>query len=165
MPVFFLPISADIFVIPAALNWTIGDFRINPQLFVVVPTGKYQKGTLANTGKNHWMSDPVFGLSYFSHKTATEFHSDWRLCYLDTGSRYTLSQRRRLSSGGDSAAISAANGFYYQQVTGDTGPGAVIGPNERTDIGVGPVFTLIHNDDTSEAVNSTQNFEGALASP
>jgi hypothetical protein len=37
-----------------------------------------------------------------------------------------------------------ANTFYYQQVTGDSGKGAVIGPNEGTDVGVGPVITLFH---------------------
>jgi hypothetical protein len=37
-----------------------------------------------------------------------------------------------------------ANAFYYRQVTGDSGSGASLGPNEGTDIGVGPVVTLIH---------------------
>jgi hypothetical protein len=145
---------ADIFVIPAALNWTIGDFQINPQFFVVAPTGEYQKGTLANNGKNHWMFDPVFGLSYFSHKTATEFtliggfaistqdpathYRNGDVCHLEA----TLQQY--LPLGKQTLLGVGANGFYYQQVTGDTGPGAVIGPNEGTDIGVGPVFTLIH---------------------
>jgi hypothetical protein len=36
------------------------------------------------------------------------------------------------------------NGFYYQQVTADSGSGARLGPNQGTDIGVGPVVTLIH---------------------
>jgi len=37
-----------------------------------------------------------------------------------------------------------ANFFLFQQVTGDSGSGAVLGNLEGTDIGVGPVVTLIH---------------------
>jgi hypothetical protein len=37
-----------------------------------------------------------------------------------------------------------ANAFYFQQVTGDSGSGAVLGNFEGTDIGIGPVVTLIH---------------------
>ena len=38
-----------------------------------------------------------------------------------------------------------ANVFYFQQVTGDIGKGArLLGANEGTDIGIGPVVTLIH---------------------
>ena len=38
-----------------------------------------------------------------------------------------------------------ANGFYYQQVTADSGKGArVLGANEGTDVGIGSVVTLIH---------------------
>jgi Putative MetA-pathway of phenol degradation len=37
-----------------------------------------------------------------------------------------------------------ANAFYFQQVTGDSGSGAVLGDFEGTDIGIGPVVTLIH---------------------
>ena len=37
-----------------------------------------------------------------------------------------------------------ANAFYYHQVTGDSGSGARLGGLEDTDIGVGPLVTLIH---------------------
>ena len=36
------------------------------------------------------------------------------------------------------------NEFYYQQESGDSGKGARLGGLEGTDIGVGPVVTLIH---------------------
>jgi hypothetical protein len=37
------------------------------------------------------------------------------------------------------------NGFYFQQITGDSGPGArLLGANDGTDIGLGPVVTFIH---------------------
>ena len=39
---------SDIFLVPFALNWTFGDLQVNPQFFMVTPTGDYQKGKLAN---------------------------------------------------------------------------------------------------------------------
>jgi hypothetical protein len=145
---------SDMFIIPAALNWTFGDLQINPQIFIVAPTGDYQKGQLANPGKNHWMFDTLLGVSYLSHKTGTEFtmfggfaistknpDTDYRngdVFHLEA----TLQQFLPLSK--ETLLGIGANGFYYQQVTGDSGSGAVLGPNEGTDAGVGPVLTLIH---------------------
>ena len=77
MAILNLPAISQTFVvrfrIPFALNWTFGDLQLNPQFFMVAPIGDYQKGQLANPGKNHWMFDWLLGLSYLSHKTGTEF--------------------------------------------------------------------------------------------
>jgi hypothetical protein len=145
---------SDIFFVPFALNWTFGDLQINPQIFIVAPTGDYQKGVLANAGKNHWMFDTLLGLSYFSHKTGTEFtmFGGFAVSTEDPATDYrngdvfhleaTLQQFLPLSK--QTLIGVGANTFYYQQVTDDSGKGAVIGPNDGTDIGVGPVVTLIH---------------------
>jgi len=145
---------ADIFFVPFALNWTFGDLQVNPQFFMVAPTGDYQKGVLANPGKNHWMFDWLFGLSYLSHKTGTEFtifggfavstensSTDYR-----SGDVFHLEAtlQQYLPLGKQTLIGVGANAFYYQQVTGDSGSGARLGGLEGTDIGVGPVVTLIH---------------------
>jgi hypothetical protein len=144
----------DMFLIPAALNWTFGDLQVNPQIFVVAPTGDYQKGQLANPGKNHWMFDTLVGLSYLSHKTGTEFtmFGGFAVSTKNPDTNYrngdvfhlegTLQQYLPLSK--QTLLGIGANGFYYQQVTGDSGSGAVLGDFEGTDVGVGPVVTLIH---------------------
>jgi hypothetical protein len=147
---------SDIFVVPFALNWTVGDLQINPQFFMVAPTGDYQKGVLANAGKNHWMFDWLLGLSYLSHKTGTEFtlFGGFGLSTEDHTTDYqngdivhveaTLQQYLPLFSKQNLIGV-GVNGFYYQQVTGDSGKGArLLGPNEGTDIGLGPVLTFIH---------------------
>ena len=120
-------------------------FSNNPQIFIVAPTGDYQKGQLANPGKNHWMFDPLLGVSYLSHKTGTEFtmfggfaistinpDTDYRngdVIHLEATLQQFLPLRKETLLG------SGANGFYYQQVTGDSGSGAVLGSNEGADIG------------------------------
>jgi hypothetical protein len=145
---------SDIFFVPFALNWTFGDLQVNPQFFVVAPTGDYQKGLLANVGKNHWMFDWLLGLSYLSHKTGTEFtmFGGFAVSTQDPATDYrsgdvfhleaTLQQYLPLSK--QTLIGVGANAFYYQQVTGDSGKGAILGGLEGTDIGVGPVVTLIH---------------------
>jgi hypothetical protein len=145
---------SDIFFVPFALNWTFGDLQVNPQFFMVAPTGDYQKGQLANPGKNHWMFDWLLGLSYLSHKTGTEFtmFGGFAVSTKDPITNYrngdlfhleaTLQQYLPLSK--QTLIGIGANAFYYQQVTGDSGSGARLGGFEGTDVGVGPVVTLVH---------------------
>jgi hypothetical protein len=109
---------------------------------------------LANVGKNHWMFDWLLGLSYLSHKTGTEFtlFGGFAVSTKDPTTDYhngdvfhleaTLQQYLPLSK--QTLIGIGANAFYYQQVTGDSGKGALLGGFEGTDIGVGPVVTLIH---------------------
>ena len=110
---------------------------------------------LANTGKNIWFFDTLLGLSYFSHKTGTELtlFGGFGVSTKNTDTDYrngnvvhveaTLQQYLPLSK--QNLVGVGVNGFYYQQVTGDSGRGArFLGPNEGTDVGVGPVLTLIH---------------------
>ena len=145
---------SDMGITPVALNWTFGDLQINPQFVVYAPTGDYTKGLLANVGKNHWMFDTVLGLSYLSHKTGTEFtvFGGFAVSTENNATGYlngdvfhleaTLQQY--LPLGKQTLIGIGANAFYYQQVTGDSGHGATLGDFEGTDIGVGPVVTLIH---------------------
>ena len=145
------------FLIPFALNWTFRDLQINPQLFMVAPTGTFVKGHLANVSKNIWYFDPVLGLSYLSHKTGTELTVFAGVGFAtedqDTGYQNgdvfhleaTLQQYLPLGSKQNLLGI-GVNGFYFQQITGDSGPGArLLGANEGTDIGLGPVVTFIHS--------------------
>jgi hypothetical protein len=147
---------SDMFIIPFALNWTFGDLQINPQLFMVAPTGTFVKGHLANVGKNHWYFDPVLGLSYLSHKTGTEltvfagvgFSTEDEDTHYQNGDVFhleaTLQQYLPLMGKQNLLGI-GVNGFYFQQITGDSGSGArPLGANEGTDIGLGPVVTFIH---------------------
>jgi hypothetical protein len=125
---------SDLVLVPVALNWTFGDLQINPQLAVYAPTGDYQKGQLANPGKNHWMFDTLLGVSYLSHKTGTEFtlfagygistenpdthYRNGDIFHLET----TLSQYLPLNK--QTLIGVGANAFLLQQVTGDSGSGA-----------------------------------------
>jgi hypothetical protein len=108
----------------------------------------------SRVARNSWMFDTLLGLSYLSHKTGTEFtlFGGFAVSTKDPATDYhngnvfhleaTLQQYLPLSK--QTLLGVGVNGFYYQQVSGDSGKGAIIGPNQGTDIGVGPVLTLIH---------------------
>jgi hypothetical protein len=145
---------SDIVLVPMGLNWTFGGVQLNFQSIVYAPTGGYEVGRLANAGKNHWLFDQTLGASYTSQKTGTElsafagyavstennatqyrngdiFHLEGVIQqYLPLGSKTTL-----LGIG--------VNGFFYQQVTGDSGSGATLGAFKGRTAGVGPMLTFV----------------------
>jgi len=53
----------DIVLMPLMLNYNVSpDLNANFRVGVYAPTGNYEVGRLANTGKNFWTIDPVLGL-------------------------------------------------------------------------------------------------------
>ncbi|QKP76536.1 transporter [Methyloligella sp. GL2] len=122
-------------------NWTLGTL-------INVPLGYWQRGNLANIGFNRWgvdltgaftWLDPEIGLEISSaagftfngenpdtdYTTGTEFHFE-----------YAVVQNFSKAFG------IGVNGYFYDQVTGDSGAGARLGPFEGRVAGIGPVANL-----------------------
>ena len=60
----------DIIVMPLMLNQKVNpDLNLNYRLAIYAPTGDYEVGRLANTGKNFWTIEPTAALMYFGQKT------------------------------------------------------------------------------------------------
>lgn len=145
---------SDIALVPVGLNWTFGEVQLNFQSIIYAPTGSFEVGALANAGKNHWMFDQIIGASYMNHKTGTELTGFFGYAVStenpDTNYRNgdiihlegTIQQFLPLGSKTTLLGI-GANGFLYQQVTGDSGSGATLGGFEGRSVGVGPVLTFI----------------------
>ncbi len=117
----------------AFLGWKAGDFHIQLGVTGFVPIGDYREGELANVSKNRgavdvngaltWL-EPTWGLDVTNavgvtfnrknpatdYRTGTEFHWDW-------------SVTKKFENG---FSIGPA-GYYYRQLTGDTGKGAALG--------------------------------------
>ena len=49
-----------------------GDLKYDFRIGVYVPTGEYDKGDLANAGKNFWTFEPMITASYLGSKTGIE---------------------------------------------------------------------------------------------
>jgi hypothetical protein len=123
------------------------DFNVNARLAVYAPTGDYEEGRLANTGKNFWTFGPILGLMYLGQKNgrevslffgadfntenhATEYRSGTQLHIDGTVAQHFPVGKALLGLG--------VTGYWYQQVANDSGSGAALGPLKARTNGVGP---------------------------
>jgi hypothetical protein len=140
----------DLQILPVMLGWTNGDLKFGTTFGLYAPTGDYERGQLANLGKNYWTFEPGVSVSWLSSKIGTEVslfagyevstkndttdYQSGEVFHLDA----TVAQHLPLFGGFVGVG---ANAFYYQQVTGDSGSGAKLGDFEGRTIGVGPVLS------------------------
>jgi hypothetical protein len=141
----------DIVLMPVMLNQNFNpDFNINYRLGVYAPTGRYEVGRLANTGKNYWTLEPTVGFMYFGQKNGREasvfLGGDYNFENPDTNYQTgvqlhvdgTLAQHFPLWGG---LAGVGVNGYWYEQVEGDSGSGATFGDFKGRTAGLGPVIS------------------------
>jgi hypothetical protein len=111
-----------------------------------IPVGAYELGRLANISSNHWSIDGGVGYTYFDPSKGHEFSAVAGLTYnfenpetdyqngidfhLDWGASQFLSEQTHVG----------LVGYVYQQLTGDSGEGAVLGDFKSRVIAVGPQF-------------------------
>jgi hypothetical protein len=146
----------DVTVYPFMLGWTGlgGDVKYDLRLGIYVPTGSYNMGDLANVGKNYWTFEPMVTLSYFSHKTGFELSAFAGLDFntknndtdYQTGNQFHIdvTAAQHLPFLGGLIGV-GANGFYYEQISGDSGSGAVLGDMMGRTMGIGPVLSYVTN--------------------
>ena len=141
----------DIVLMPLMFNYHLNDdININSRLAIYAPTGDYQVGRLANLGKNYWTFEPIVGFMYLGQENGREasifFGADFNTENSDTdyqtGSQIhidgTLAQHLPIGKG---LAGIGVTGFWYEQVEGDSGSGAILGSFKARTIGVGPSLT------------------------
>jgi len=109
-----------------------------------VPVGAYQKGRLANLGIGHGAIDSGFGYTYFNPQTGNEFSAVLGATYnfKNTYTQYQNGVDLHLDLGASHFVTKqwmiGLVGYYFQQVTGDSGSGAVLGDFKSRVAGVGP---------------------------
>jgi hypothetical protein len=143
----------DAVISPFILGWHSGNFHWNVSGSVWLPIGDYDKTRPVNTGKNYWSVSPQFGATYFDPKsgwevsaagayvvnfenTATHYRSG-DIAHLDFAAGKNLSPQFKLG----------VVGYYVQQVTADSGLGAILGDRKVRVAGLGPgaTFTFLMN--------------------
>ena len=128
----------------ASLRWNHGVHNTMGYAMLGVPVGSYKAGRLANIGTNHWAADAGGGYTYFNTKTGREFSAVAGLTYnfenpdtdyrngidlhLDWGASQFLSEQLHVG----------LVGYFYYQLTGDSGSGAVLGDFKSRVNGIGP---------------------------
>ena len=142
----------DLTVVPVMLAWKCGDWQADALVPIYAPTGSYKKGRLGNPGLNYWTFDPMVGLVYSNQKSG--FNALLHLgCAINTenpATNYSSGALLHLDGAiqqiipvGSGFFSLGAEGFFFEQVTGDSGTGANLGDFEGRTSGLGPVLSYI----------------------
>ncbi len=131
----------------AFIGWNSGHLHWKLTGMVNVPVGSYAKANLVNMGFNRWAGDITGSMTYLNpqsglevsgaagitingqnpdtrYKTGTEFHFEGAVM-------------QHFSK----AFALGVVGYHYQQITGDSGAGAVLGPFKGRVSAIGPNLT------------------------
>jgi hypothetical protein len=133
-------------LITPALYWNAGDFHFKLAETVYLPTGGYNKDNLANVGRNYWGFDTSFAMTWLNMKTGTEISvvpgillntentkTDYR-----SGSEFHVDFMVNQFLAKTFAV--GLQGYYYGQVSGDSGKGAKLGGFRGESLGLGPAL-------------------------
>jgi hypothetical protein len=126
------------------LKWHQDDNNYMVYTMFGAPTGAYQLGRLANLSGNHWSIDAGGGYTYFNEKTGYEFSIVGGFTY--NFENPDTDYKNGIDSHVDWAASKFLNeqthvgvvGYFFQQVTGDSGAGATLGAFKSRIAALGP---------------------------
>ena len=142
----------DLTMVPAMLAWKTGDWQIDALMPIYAPTGSYQQGRLGNPGLNYWTFDPMIGVAYSNKKSGFNamLHVGYAINTENPATDYRSGSLLHFNAGiqqilpvGSGFLTLGAEGFYFPQVTGDSGAGAVLGSFKGMTAGLGPVLGYI----------------------
>jgi len=137
---------ADIALIPVQMNWSFGSYSLKLSEIIYAPTGAYDVDEVVNLGLNHWGFDTSAAATYFNLETGTEFSvapgiivntendaTDYRTgneLHVDFTANQFFSETFAVG----------VRGYYYKQLSGDSGSGATLGDFKGESFGIGPGF-------------------------
>jgi hypothetical protein len=131
-------------VLTAALGWNLGSgLHLSTGPTLSIPIGHYREGELANLSFHRWILDWSAAVTWndsrdvwdISGKAGLTFNGENDFTDYDTGTEFHIEgSLQRTFSKSFSAGIQA---YHLQQVSGDSGPGATLGPFEGRVSGIG----------------------------
>ena len=136
----------DMLLNPFAFYWSFGEFHVKLAQWVIAPTGHYNVNSLINVGRNYWAFDTQLGLTWFHKATGTE------VTVLPGIMLNTTNAATDYKSGNEFHLDFMVNqflaptfaiglqGYWYKQIDGDSGSGAVLGPFMGESFGLGPAI-------------------------
>lgn len=123
-------------IVTASLGWTWDKFHLTASGLVNIPVGHYREDQLANIAFHRWAGDASLAASWhdtdtgwdFSAKAGVTFNGTNEYTDYNTGNDFHLEAAvEKTFSPKFSAGVL---GYYYNQISGDSGAGARLGPNE-----------------------------------
>lgn len=140
---------SDIVLVPLQLNWSAGEFHMKLIESIIAPTGGYDLDNRVNLGRNYWSFDTAGAVTWMHTATGTEVSvapgimvntenpdTDYR-----TGTEFHLDYAVNQFLASTFAV--GARGYYYRQVTGDSGSGAFLGDFKSRSVGLGVGFVWL----------------------
>ena len=135
-------------VASASLYWKKSDIFYKLTQSVYIPTGGYTAGNLANVGKNYWAFDTSLAMTWMNKKgTEITITPGFQFNTTNPGTDY--------KSGNEFHVDVAVNqflkpnfavglhGYYYSQISDDSGSGAVLGGFRGSSLGFGPAILWV----------------------
>ncbi len=130
------------------LGWHHGNWHWKVQGLVNAPTGFWQRGNLANIGFNRWAIDTSGAVTWLDPKIGLELSAAAGFTYnfenpatdYKTGTEFHL-EYAAVQNFSKQFAL-GINGYFYDQVTGDSGPGANLGAFKGRVAAIGPVVNF-----------------------
>ena len=125
------------------LGWKTGKLSLQTSATVNVPVGTYREDQLANLAFHRWVIDTSFAASWTDPKAGWDVSGKFGFSFngrndftdYDTGNEFHVEASAEKTF---SPVFSAGlQGYYYKQISGDTGSGARLGPNKGQVAGLG----------------------------
>lgn len=140
----------DITFIPGLFYWNNGEnFHFSQAFYVVAPVGDYDVNDLANTSLNYWTFETDFSMTYLNNESGQDYS-------VVLGYGYNTENSDTDYQSGDEVHIDyvfnqflseslavGVHGFFYRQVSDDSGAGAVLGGFKAEASGIGPAIMWI----------------------
>ena len=136
----------DVEVVPFQLHWNRGDFYFKLSQSIVLPVGSFDEDRIANVGQGHWSFDTVGAVTYYNPNWGTEVSAALGLMH---NSENTDTEYRTQNESHFDFAINqyltegfalGIQGYRLNQLKGDSGEGALLGPLEGFSRGIGAGF-------------------------
>lgn len=124
--------------------WDWAEWNLLWANYLVVPVGRYEVDDLANTGLNIWTFETDIAITYFNETSGRDYS-------VVVGYGYNTENDDTNYKTGDEVHVNfvlnqflsasfaiGINGFYFRQLSGDSGEGARLGSFKGEASGIGP---------------------------
>jgi hypothetical protein len=143
----------DLILVPVMLAWKTSDnWQVDALMPVYAPIGSYKEGRLGNPGLNYWTFDPTVGVAYLNKQSGFNamIHGGYAMNTENSDTDYQSGSVLHFDAAiqqilpvGSGLLTLGAEGFYFDQITGDSESGAILGDFKGKTAGLGPVLGYI----------------------
>lgn len=135
----------DVALTPVMIGWHSGNWHTMALLNIYLPTGSYDEDRLANTGLNRTAIEPMYNVTWLNEETGREFSAAMGYVFNSNNSDTDYQSGQEFHIDITAAQwlpndwMFGATAYWFQQTTGDSGEGAILGGNKGRVLGAGPL--------------------------